>query len=1122
MKRKFHRAILQLAPPSVDYSAVAGGPSTDIGAYLNRLHRSVLGSAVTEATAAATRHMEAMAAAAQAAEWESAKASLLSALGLGVASSPSAPEGALAASQRAGAGGMPSLTGASSRAPTLASAAPGSLPFGYGEGDVAPRSGLDLYAAQLGAATTGLLGGAGGGPQQGGGPIRAWGSAAEASWAEAEEASPLAGGASSGDVSPHSRMWRLLAEITREGAHGGVGARAYGGEYAARGWGAGMSPALARQWAAGGLAYTGALFRHVLEAAVEAHAEVAGVGGAPGLPGVVRGYLNVLLHRHARAALAVAASSSTGAPSDAADGCAPVPGWFEASLRAGPTVGGHPVWPQVYLCLRCGGWREALAVLQEACTADPSRVPGELVTALEAHVILMEAAEDDTARAPPGSGGAAPPSLPSTAAGDEAVGALAAPASGVPAAVARAASLFSSLRDAADAEQEREAQAAAAAGAGRRGAPSPSPVPSVDQWQLGVLSLLAGPGSDPELALPMLARSAHDFAWQRLWAALAGDLAGALASTSPALFPSVSSSGAGYVPYALRDLGGAVMDFGPPHFDPSRRAAYAYAELALLGGLPELAVAYLAAQGHTEAPSRHLHDAVHVGLALGWYGLLHSTPAQLAGEMAGEGQQGGGGSGAGAVTPAPAPSLPGLPPSGSSVTAVDDMGGLLLHVSTPSGSPSGSGSTLCLDLPALAGVYVGRVVRHNPGLAAATLALLADPPTQPSSAYSPSSSAGAVSPRTVLLGRLLASSAALTQLAGPLALSSSPDGSGFALSADLSQGALALALTGAAALAGAGGDAASTSLCGVLEHGARELGGAGRLREALSLYLRLAAAGGPYASPAVLGACADLLLEAALPLIDAPTRGQGAAASASAASGGRGTLFQTASAFLSLPAVLSAGAPSGSSSSFGATSSRFGLASAASLAASDASSLPARLRGLRLAVGCASFFDALASGGGWGDALEVARAEALMPPAPQGDGGHDAHGWHGLFDGLPAPLQQAYASAVLPALMGACVRAFGDAKRAGHGATATLRAIKAQVRGALGEPSRAAYPSTRLPADSLSTTYRSTPSLRPLSPPLPPLPQAHVLVSGHSPLMRRYVPGALLAELVAAHMGMQV
>jgi hypothetical protein len=34
-------------------------------------------------------------------------------------------------------------------------------------------------------------------------------------------------------------------------------------------------------------------------------------------------------------------------------------------------------------------------------------------------------------------------------------------------------------------------------------------------------------------------------------------------------------------------------------------------------------------------------------------------------------------------------------------------------------------------------------------------------------------------------------------------------------------------------------------------------------------------------------------------------------------------------------------------------------------------------------------------------------------------------------------------------------------------------------------------------------------------------PQAHALVSGHSPLLRRYVPGALLSSLVAAHMGLQ-
>ena len=99
--------------------------------------------------------------------------------------------------------------------------------------------------------------------------------------------------------------------------------------------------------------------------------------------------------------------------------------------------------------------------------------------------------------------------------------------------------------------------------------------------------------------------------------------------------------------------------------------------MALLSGSPELAVAHLAACGGSEAPGRHLADAVHLGLALHWMGALRSVPAAAAAGAAGEA----------AAAGAPPPRLAGMPPPGWALApaAPEDCGGLLLQMTPPQG-----------------------------------------------------------------------------------------------------------------------------------------------------------------------------------------------------------------------------------------------------------------------------------------------------------------------------------------------------------------------------------------------------------------------------------------------------
>jgi hypothetical protein len=396
-------------------------------------------------------------------------------------------------------------------------------------------------------------------------------------------------------------------------------------------------------------------------------------------------------------------------------------------------------------------------------------------------------------------------------------------------------------------------------------------------------------------------------------------------------------------------------------------------------------------------------------------------------------------------------------------------------------------------------------------------------------------------------------------------------GGAVVLRADLASGALARCLGAAEALAARGGGgggggagsraeaAASAASAGadaadVVAAAARELRTAlGRPGDALQLCLRLAAGCGgpvggvsPSSSPAALaaGAAADLLLEGLARAMDAPARaGAGAGDAAGAAVPGlagavawdRGLARDAADGLLALPAAAAAAAASAGGAG----------------GVLDPSSLAGRLHGLALVLAACAVYDRLAEGD-WSGALDAALDAGLVPGTPR----EAETAWARLFDPLPTPLKGAF-GAVLSAVMAAAVRAFADARRAAAAATGlppaqaaavalgaappppgfaaagspalqALRHIKQRVRwGGLGGALARTRERWRGRALLLREVCKTLPTLTHSHLPSslvrsssPSLLQAHALVVGHSPLMRRYIPGALLSELVASDMGL--
>ena len=893
-------------------------PSVDVGEFVERVQNAAVGSAIVDAQNAAARRMELISTADAGTEWELAKDALLAALGLGVyggvrQSSSSAPNDKATSPLRDARYGDARFAATN---------------FGVGGGDSSSsRSPLDSYAAPLGRVAVALAAASQAGstaalpPSESSsfGVIRALAEVAEAAWAGAPEDVHT-------DVSQHTRFWRLLQDITREGSAGGGVAGAFNAEYLGggdarrrpadlqRSASLPISSAMADAWAVGALSYLGSLFRHILELTVATHADVARVAsaGGSGLLPTVRGYLNVLLDRHRRSAAARDAATLVGR------GGATAPAWYEAACRAAPLAGGHPLYPQVYLLLRAGARRDALALLVEA--ASSGAVDGDLVTALVAISEVLEAAEGDAANLAGGGG----------TRGAAATAAEAALAAGAGRAIAHVAS-------------------AAAPPASQRNGPHAA----VDPFQVEVACLLGL--VDPEAPSDgVVLRTKQDYVWHRLWFALTAPVAPR-----------------GSEPYSLWELSEAVLEDGEATYDPTGLRAYAYAEVLLLAAQPEMAVAFLACKGHAEAPERHLHDAVHLALALSRYGLLRTIPARLAKAASARG-----GDRDDAALPAGA-------------VGVDGTGGLLYSMPLDDEAAAASGRppaahrlpVLLLDLTCLLSVYAARVLRDQPALTASYFALV------------PQRHA-----RCALLARLLVYSAAFVELAGPLDTAT--------LSPMLSRGALARH-----------GSAVPVTppdeVMAIVMEAGRELRDSGRGIDALGLFLRCV---GSYEG---LDAAMSVALSLLVERLATPPQ------SASAAAAERAAVRDVVAALTRVP-LPPPDAAAGGMSLGGAMMSTTRSVAADGL---TAHALGVKQRGLHVALNLCAFYDAL-DAARWHDALAWLDAAGVIPP-PAASASES--GWAAAFDPLAPALRDAFGAVLtgaMRAIRGAYVAAIPSAEAA--------------------------------------------------------------------------------------------
>ena len=905
-----HTHITNPAPATPSQSSVRDAATddapTDLDAFVARVHREVLGRAVLQGQEAARARTDALLSASLASEWERAKAVMLASLGLGLPPGPSARQGGAAdrgganSSSSAFRGALPfSPPGASPVYGGGAEAAPlqpvGTLPFGMGEGDAdfrrdldgaALAAAMDEYAARLYPVVRDLAAAS----QDDSAKvipatmlnsfpvIESLAAVAEEAWAEDEargSSSSSSGDRESGrsrqDVSLHTRMWRLLLDITREGRATGPtsGRGSFASGYMGLLLDDGSGPAAAAAasagpwvpmtyrtsiaWAAGSIAYTEALFRHVLEAEVADNTGVArlgATGAAPtGLVACVRGHLNVELARHGRSAAAARAVTLHAPVGDARRS---VPEWYSAGMESAPAVGGHPLWVQVFLCLRCGGRREALELLREGSALDPSRVPREIVEVAAAFVTVMDAGADASGVADTLCRGGAGASV----------------ARGL----ARAGAMFEAL------EKDRSAPQASA---------------FVDPWQVEVLCLLSGSRGDPEHADDVVIATEHDYVWHRLWFAITARLA---AGGAAAALRS-SSAGSNDGEYTLWELGETVLGYGSAHFDPRGNRAYSYVEVLLLVGQPEAAVSYLAVRsgssggGGASPNPRALHDAVHLALALSHYGLLRSVPVNALTL-----NSGGGGV---ALAPGDAAALAACVPS--ELQEVAESGGLLYALRCPEPGEGGARDIhpdatrtplLALDLAFLLSIYCARVVPRAPAsVSAAYLSLV---PQRPA--------------RTALLASLLVSSRSFNELMGPLSPSLEPS---------LEAGTLATFGTRAPVVP-------LTELAAILLAAGHTLREAGHTIGALALLLRVP---GDYGG---VGPAVDVLLRGLLECVDAPwvEAGGGApvaaggTAAAAAPVTDRAVLRSVGAAVLTLHAPRLSGAVAASDATSSSLSSR--------------------------------------------------------------------------------------------------------------------------------------------------------------------------------------------------------
>lgn len=103
----------------------------------------------------------------------------------------------------------------------------------------------------------------------------------------------------------------------------------------------------------------------------------------------------------------------------------------------------------------------------------------------------------------------------------------------------------------------------------------------------------------------------QDYLWERLWYAVI--------SSIPVIDNELKSHEKNY---SIRSLAAEVVGFGPSYWDGEGKHPYRYFEILCIVGQYEMAIDYLARNGFNQNPHTHLQDTIHYALSLYHYGLL--------------------------------------------------------------------------------------------------------------------------------------------------------------------------------------------------------------------------------------------------------------------------------------------------------------------------------------------------------------------------------------------------------------------------------------------------------------------------------------------------------------------
>lgn len=692
--------------------------STDVAAYLRRLHNAMIAAVVDETYTSTSLHTSSWLADAASSEWESGKADLLAALGMsvGVAAAAAAPGGRGAGASGGADGPSDGHAPRALAASSLGSSQLGaSRLFGAAAGPAAGR--LDEYATHLAAVTNGLAkaqvaAGAAGASlapsssspddamSRAHAPIFLYG--VEAHNQHVRDPEDGSGSAAAGGVDDarRTRHWRLLMYAVGEARDQAAAGQQQqvqlpdGTAYWTR-WCASASPlrgagstgrcgpdilsspflnlqddmrlmaypdaAVAVQWAGAGLRYLTELHAYLLPPEWSSPPHMASV----------RLMINALAEQ----------------PSF------PVAEGIAASRRANPCRApegqGEGLYTQLFYLMRRGQCGQAARLARDhAVTVNGSP---SLADALDVYARFLEAAI---------------PRLDEGVVGGESIdGVLAtmtqAQAAGIAACGVEFARLESDYR---------------------------SGAVEVDPFHMEVVNLVSGVAGQPNPQPLVQGQEQHpivrcvltshrlEWSWHRLWFATTHQLAVKAASMAPA--GNGSAAGTGLRLGLLGGLG-AMIGFGgggvsssspsplPAPYTPSSFASdtldagfesvpqvgvYDGCEQLLLAGQPERAIAHLAANGHRDSSARrrHMHDAVHMALGLARHGMLRAYPFRLAAQ-----------SSPGAAV--------GAPPSVVGLSEVPDSGGLL-YLYQQAGVGVDAVPLYILDLPHLLTTYLQRVV----------------------------------------------------------------------------------------------------------------------------------------------------------------------------------------------------------------------------------------------------------------------------------------------------------------------------------------------------------------------------------------------------------------------------